>query len=297
MWRLLCTASVALGVVLATVAAATAAGTAPAGWLVFSATPTGSTTAQLFRIQTSGEGLQQITSGALSAIDPTFSPDGKRIAFSRSGVGIFTMNLDGTSLRRLTTNGRDSYPTWSPDGKRVAFVRPGISWNVYVMPSAGGAAKRLLQAPPAGRPSWTARALLIPTGGDLVRILVTTGRVQKYYGAEIDAVWGMNTVAVAPAGTTITYVGARKPDPGDTECGESPCPRFALYIEDIRKPSKPRLLVRDAGPATFSPNGRQLAFVSHGGLALWSLAAGRATQIKTGKAYPTVSAPPAWQPR
>ena len=34
------------------------------------------------------------------------------------------MNIDGTGLHRLTTNGRDSYPTWSPDGKQVAFVRP-----------------------------------------------------------------------------------------------------------------------------------------------------------------------------
>ncbi len=292
-----CTVPLALAVVLAITAAATAARAGSARWLVFSATPPGTTASQLFRIQSSGKGLKEITTGKLSAIDPAFSPDGKRIAFARSGSGIFTMNPDGTGLRRVTTNGRDSYPTWSPDGKRIAFVRPGTDWNVYVVSSSGGAPLKLSQAPPAGRPSWTVGGLLIPTGGDLVRIDATTGHIQKYYGAEIDAVWGLNTVAVAPDGATITYVGARQPDPGDMECGEAPCQRFALYIEDVRKPRRPRLLTRDAGPATFSPDGRQLAFVSHGGLVLWSLATAKAKHITTGKAYPTVAAPPAWQPQ
>jgi len=284
--------------VLAAAVVATAAPPASTRWLVFSAAPPGRTVSQLYRIHASGEGLRQITKGSLSSIDPVFSSDGKRIAFARTGVGILTMNLDGTGLRRLTTNGRDSYPTWSPDGKSIAFVRPGTAWNVYVVPSSGGgAAKKLSQAPPAGRPSWTVGGLLLPSGGDLLRIDPTTGHVQKYYGAEIDAVWGLNTTAVAPDGATITYVGARPPDPGDMECGEAPCQRFALYIEDVRKPSKPRLLARDAGPATFSPDGRQVVFVAHGGLVLWSLPTGKAKRITTGKAVPTVAAPPAWQPR
>jgi Tol biopolymer transport system component len=297
MCRLLSPASLALAVLFATGATATAAATAPVRWIVFSATPQGLEASQIFRIQSSGKGLNQITTGSLSSIAPAFSPDGKRVAFARNGVGIVTVNLDGTGLHRLTTNGRDSYPTWSPDGKRIAFVRPGTAWEVYVMPSSGGAQRRLAQAPPAGRPSWTAGGLLIPSGGDLLRIDARTGHVQKYYGAQIDAIWGLNTVAVSPDDSTITYVGARAPDPGDNECGDAPCERFALYVENVLKTKTPRLLSRDAGPSSFSPDGKQLLFVAKNALVRWTLANRKTKVISTGTAFPNVSAPPAWQPR
>ena len=164
------------------------------------------------------------------------------------------------------------------------------------MSSSGAAERRLRQAPPSGRPSWTAGGLLIPSGGDLLKIDPATGHVLKYYDAQIDAVWGMNSVALSPDRSTITFLGARNPEPGDKECGEGPCPRFALYKENILKKNKtPQRVVKDVGPATFSPGGAQLAFVANGGLVLWSLADGTPTTITTGDVTATVSAPPAWQ--
>src|SRR6267378_4511614 len=258
--RMLRIVSVAFAVVLAI--AATAGASAERRWIVFSANPAGQNIEQLFRIHPAGDGIQQITTGAYSSVAPAFSPNGKRIAFARLGVGILTMNIDGTGLRRLTTNGRDSYPAWSPDGGRITFVRPyKAAWRIDTMSSSGAAERRLPQAPPSGRPTWTAAGLLIPSGGDLLKIDPTNGHVQKYYGAEIDAVWGMNSVALSPDRSTITYVGARNAEPGDKECGEGPCPRFALYKESIVKGTKkPQRVVKDAGPATFSPSGTQLAF-------------------------------------
>ncbi len=292
---------VGLSVVAIAVGVGVVVGAVDAGsprYIVFSGAPSDAAP-QLYRIQSSGSGLQQITTGANSALDPAYSPGGQRIAFTRLGVGIFTMNPDGTGLRRLTNGARDSYPAWAPSGGRIAFVRPvGAEWRVFVLSTSGGTPHRLGKAPPSGRPSWTKAGLFIPSGGDLLRIDPKTGRVLKYYGANIDAIWGLNTVALSPDFSKLTYIGSRAPDPGDKECGEGPCQRFALYIESLTaKKKQPRLLVKNAGPATFSPDGGELAYAGGGQLLLRSLANGSVHALATDTVAPATSAPPAWQPR
>ena len=69
---------------------------------------------------------KQLTTG-LDAWAPTFSPDGKTIAFYNylsSSSSIVTMNLDGSNQKALygTASGVYSYyPQFSPDGKSVSF--------------------------------------------------------------------------------------------------------------------------------------------------------------------------------
>src|SRR5438128_12590171 len=93
-WAILCVLTVLV------VAAAPAAGGASSAtrWIVFSALPNGLSPAQLFRIETSGAGIEQITHGNSPATHAAFSPDGKRIAFARLGKGIFVSNLDGSGV-------------------------------------------------------------------------------------------------------------------------------------------------------------------------------------------------------
>lgn len=290
-------AAVALAA-LALAPVALARDSAAARWIVFSATPPASHTEQLFRIQTTGDGLEQLTTGFNPSIQPAFSPDGKRIAFSRTGVGLQTVGLDGSGLHRLTTNARDSFPVWSPDGRQVAFIRPAADgWQTWVV-APGRAPKELKHAPPAGRPSWTKAGLLIPSGGDLLRINPANGRVQKYYGASIDAVWGMDTTAVAPNSSILSYIGTRASDSGDMECGEGACQRYALYIESLLTTKKrPQLIFKDVGPAAFSPDGKQLAFAAHNQLEIAPRGGGATRALPTGEAVPTITAPPTWQPR
>jgi Tol biopolymer transport system component len=268
-------------------------------WIVFAARPPGFGVEQLYRITPSGRGLKQLTKGAYASSAPAFAPNGKKIAFAELGAGIFSMNVDGTGVRRLTNNGRDSFPAWSPDGNQIAYIRPDANgWRVHVM-SASGAGERVLRlAPPAGRPTWSRRGLLIPTEGDLARIDPTSGKVYQRFGATIDAVVGMTETSVSPDLRTITFVGAGPQDPGDKDCGEGvACPRFALYVESLGKNKGPRILARDAGPASFSNDGKRLAFVAKNRIVLRLLANGSSKSIKTGNVLPTVSTPPVWQPR
>ena len=79
-------------------------------------------------------------------------------------------------------------------------------WKIYVMSASGAGERQLRQAPPAGRPTWTSRGLLIPTNGDLAKIDPRTGHVQKLFGALIDASVGMDTTAISPDLSTISFV-------------------------------------------------------------------------------------------
>jgi Tol biopolymer transport system component len=57
-------------------------------------------------------------------IQPTWSPDGKKIAFSafiNGGGGlVYVVNADGTNFHEVT-KGFAVYPAWSPDGRWIAF--------------------------------------------------------------------------------------------------------------------------------------------------------------------------------
>jgi tricorn protease-like protein len=77
-----------------------------------------------------GEVVANLTnSPGIEESNPAWSPDGRRIAFTRStenGFNVFVMNADGSGQTQLTSGpGRvlDRFPTWAPDGTKIAFYR------------------------------------------------------------------------------------------------------------------------------------------------------------------------------
>jgi Tol biopolymer transport system component len=94
---------------------------------------------------------------------PTFSPDGKKIAFSKMITGtlneeIFVKNLGTQVTTRLTNiGGHDFNPTWSPDGAKIAFTsnRSG-QYQVWVMSATGGSPVRITHTSTMeSEPFWT----------------------------------------------------------------------------------------------------------------------------------------------
>jgi TolB protein len=83
---------------------------------------------------------------------PAWSPDGSRIVFysERDGNGeIYTMNADGSAVRRLTHHPADEgYPSWSPDGRTILFDsdRDG-GFDIYAMDADGSNVRRLTTHP------------------------------------------------------------------------------------------------------------------------------------------------------
>jgi Tol biopolymer transport system component len=72
-----------------------------------------------------GTDQRRLTTDAAFDADPTFSPDGTRLAFTSTRDGntqIYVMAVDGSAQRRLTFDPAvDQLADWSPDGSRIAF--------------------------------------------------------------------------------------------------------------------------------------------------------------------------------
>lgn len=63
--------------------------------------------------------------------EPAWSPDGKRLAFTRTTDGrrsfqIYVMRANGSRVRRITRGRFDYDPAWSPDGKWIAYRANGV---------------------------------------------------------------------------------------------------------------------------------------------------------------------------
>ena len=116
------------------------------------------------QINADGSGHTTRFSSATLLRDPTFSPDGKKIAFARTvGTGnndeIFVKNLVDGSVKRLTTSAAiDIQPTWSPDGSKIAFARrlAGGAFQIYTMSANGGTPMRITHtSTDESSPSWS----------------------------------------------------------------------------------------------------------------------------------------------
>src|SRR5262249_42093175 len=88
---------------------------------------------QLFTIKADGTGRRQITHLRDSdALNPEWSPDGRRIAFARDyafgtrheHLDVATVDADGGELKMMGLQGLNGAPTWSPAG-RILWLHPG----------------------------------------------------------------------------------------------------------------------------------------------------------------------------
>jgi Tol biopolymer transport system component len=176
---------------------------------------------EIFTVAEDGSDLRRLTRNAVEDNHPSYSPDGRHIAFTRtrSGVSqIYVMDHDGRNVRKLTSGTRGSaLPDWSPDGKWIVFTRhfnAQLQSELYKVRSAGGTPIRLtntraLEFAPEWSPdgkliaftiSDTSRDLfgigLIRPDGTRRRVLVNNPRASWGY-SDFNPTWSTSGQRVA----------------------------------------------------------------------------------------------------
>ena len=164
-----------------------------------------------------GENVK-LTGEGFSDADPSFSSDGKQIAFVswRDGnTEIYVMNADGSNVRRVTNHPAfDNFPVFSPDGTAIAFQsnRENERTEIYLQNLNDDALPRKIS-------NFTGETGIIPKcwSADGTEILFWTNqngkaqivraRVQPYQSKLVlsDETAGLSSPRLSPDGRRILY--------------------------------------------------------------------------------------------
>jgi TolB protein len=217
-----------------------------------------------------GGNSRQFSEGGIWS-QPSFSPDGKQVAYvhwAGNFSDIFLMAADGTDPRRLTRGQSASLmdnswamrPTWSPDGSRLAFISDQASTHnqLWVM-SKDGDARRQLTSELTGV-LWVDSLSWEPNGNRLAMTaapdIVSPSHIylidiaKGAYARFTDELNGAFDPSFSPDGSTLAYIGR-------------PSGQTTLTVQTLDGSLKATFdrLPFLRSPA-WSPDGKTLAFLS-----------------------------------
>jgi Tol biopolymer transport system component len=179
---------------------------------------------QIATINANGSDLREITSGPGMHEVPSWSPDGKTIAFDFSPQNpgtpgfearLWTMRADGSHAEALPMQqpGFDVEPKYSPDGRWIAFsrLREGSHIDQAAIFLVGADGGRVDQITPWGdrleHPTWSpdGRWIIFSSPEGTIEMIRPDGRGRHTILAPTEAFGGHKPV-FSPDGTKILFV-------------------------------------------------------------------------------------------
>jgi TolB protein len=121
---------------------------------------------EVWVINSDGSNPVNLTNDSATDGRPSWSPDGRTIAFVSNRVGgtfaIFTMSADGGNVFQVTfpplgdpDNNYDVDPAWSPDGRIIIFSgRRRDDIQLYTVSAGGGTPTKITTFGINGQPDW-----------------------------------------------------------------------------------------------------------------------------------------------
>ena len=89
---------------------------------------------------------------------PSWAPDGRRVAVVRLGLGIYVIDTSSGAAKRLTAGASDETPAWSPNGDWIVYVKllRNSNYELHAVHAETGERRRITQDPSAQtNPAWS----------------------------------------------------------------------------------------------------------------------------------------------
>src|SRR5262245_4768556 len=165
--------------------------------------------------------LAQLTYGAGLEGEPTWSPDGRFIAYSSDRSGNFDIWVQpvggGDPVQVTHSPANDWQPDWSPDSNRLVFRSEQDSGGLYTVPVLGGHEQKItnfgyqpLWSPDGSQILFTSRRLYRDPGGKDLKVKLYVMRAGGGEPREVLADFmsydGVNALAWHPDGQRITIL-------------------------------------------------------------------------------------------
>jgi len=155
--------------------------------------------------------LWQLTSTGRLDGEPTWSPDGNRVAYSSDRAGNFDIWIQpvsaGTAFRLTSHTARDTQPAWSPDGHHLAFRSERNGGGLFVVAAEGGGERQITTFGHGPRWSPDGARILFWDSVDVYTVRLDGTPPSKVPRQAMDDLTGRFRIAWHPDGQRISIYG------------------------------------------------------------------------------------------